>query len=240
MANTHFQNMIFWAGNNATSKAKKSLPMFQPYPSDQTFYGYFNDFLEYHAGIWTITTTEAGTGSATEAITSGAGGQLLVTNAAGDNDADFFQLKGESFRFSRSKKAYFSARFKTSDATQTDLVFGIQITDTTPLTATDGIFFRKDDGNALLDLVVEKNNQAIEASGIATLANDTFITATFFIDPSSSKVFYCINNGEPVGVVIPDASFPDDEDLTVSFGIQNGAAAVKTLTVDYITAMIER
>ena len=108
------------------------------------------------------------------------------------------------------------------------------------MTATDGIFFRKDDGNALLDLVVEKNNQAIEASGIATLANDTFITATFFIDPSSSKVFYCINNGEPVGVVIPDASFPDDEDLTVSFGIQNGAAAVKTLTVDYITAMIER
>ena len=240
MANTHFQNMILWAGNNKTTKAKKGQPMFQPYPSDQTFYGYFNDFLEYHAGIWTITTTEAGTGSATEAITSGAGGQLLVTNAAGDNDADFFQLKGESFKFSRSKKAYFSARFKTSDATQTDLVFGIQITDTTPLTATDGIFFRKDDGNALLDLVVEKNNQAIEASGIATLANDTFITATWYIDPDSSKVFYCINNGDPIGVAIPDASFPDDEEITVSFGIQNGAAAAKALTVDYITAMIER
>ena len=33
---------------------------------------------------------------------------------------------------------------------------------------------------------------------------------------------------------------PDDEDLTVSFGIQNGAAAAKTMTVDYIFAAVER
>jgi hypothetical protein len=33
---------------------------------------------------------------------------------------------------------------------------------------------------------------------------------------------------------------PDDEELTVSFGIQNGAAAAKTLTVDYIGASKER
>jgi hypothetical protein len=33
---------------------------------------------------------------------------------------------------------------------------------------------------------------------------------------------------------------PDDEELTVSFGIQNGAAAAKVLTVDYVTAMKER
>ena len=240
MANPHFQNLILWAGNTVASKSKKDLPMFQTYPSDQTFYGYFNDFLEYHAGIWTITTTEAGTGSATEAITSGAGGQLLITNAAGDNDLDFLQLKGESFRLSRSKKAFFSARFATNDATQTDLVFGLQITDTTPLTATDGIFFKKDDGDANLDLVVEKNNSATDTLAIATLENDTFITASWFIDPNSSKVFYSINNAEPVGVDIPDANFPDDEDITVSFGVQNGAAAAKTLTVDYITAMVER
>ena len=32
----------------------------------------------------------------------------------------------------------------------------------------------------------------------------------------------------------------DDEDLTISFGIQNGAAAAKTMTVDYIFAAVER
>ena len=68
MANPHFQNLILWAGNTVASKSKKDLPMFQPYPSDQTYYGYFNDFMTYNSGDWTITTTEAGTGSATEAV----------------------------------------------------------------------------------------------------------------------------------------------------------------------------
>lgn len=35
-------------------------------------------------------------------------------------------------------------------------------------------------------------------------------------------------------------NLPDDEELTVSFGIQNGAAAAKTMSVDYIMAVKER
>ena len=57
MANPHFQNMILWAGNTDATEAKKNQPMFLPYPSDQTFYGYFNDFVQYNASDWTITTT---------------------------------------------------------------------------------------------------------------------------------------------------------------------------------------
>jgi hypothetical protein len=51
MANPHFQNMILWAGNTDATEAKKNQPMFLPYPSDQTFYGYFNDFVQYNAVI---------------------------------------------------------------------------------------------------------------------------------------------------------------------------------------------
>ena len=79
----------------------------------------YNDFMTYNSGDWTVTTTEAGTGSASEAITSGAGGQLLLTNAAGDNDLDFLQLKGESFKLSTSKRAYFSARFSINKLSST-------------------------------------------------------------------------------------------------------------------------
>ena len=32
----------------------------------------------------------------------------------------------------------------------------------------------------------------------------------------------------------------NDEDLTFSFGIQNGEAVAKTMTIDYITMMVER
>jgi len=238
MANPHFQNQIQWAGNTVATKAKKDQPMFVPLPSDQTHYGYFNDFMTYNSGDWTVTTTEAGTGSATEAITSGAGGQLLLTNAAGDNDLDFLQLKGESFLITGSKRAYFSARFKVSDATQSDFVMGLQITDTTPLAVSDGIFFIKDDGDTNLDFIVEKDSTSTDTTAIHTMADDTFVTVAWYIDPISSLVYYSVNNAEPVGVV--NTNLPDDEELTVSFGIQNGAAAAKTMTIDYVTAIVER
>ena len=109
MANPHFQNLILFAGNTVATKSKKDLPMFQPYPSDQTFYGYFNDFMTYTAsGDWTITSTDGGTDSGEVIqITSGAGGQLLITTNDADNDSDFLQLKGESFLIEAQKKAYF-------------------------------------------------------------------------------------------------------------------------------------
>ena len=91
MANPHFQNLILNAGNSESTKHKKDIPMFLVNPSSSLFYQYSNDFMTYASGDFTITTTEAGTGSATEALTSGAGGQLLLTNAAGDNALDFLQ-----------------------------------------------------------------------------------------------------------------------------------------------------
>ena len=238
MANPHFQNQILWAGNTVASKHKKNLPMFQTYPSDQTFYGYFNDFMTYASGDWTITTTEAGSGNASEALTSQAGGALLITNDDADNDLDFLQLKGESFKLSTSKRAYFSARFKVSDATQSDFVMGLQITDTTPLATTDGVFFIKDDGDTNPDFIVEKDSTSTDTTAIHTMEDDTFVVATWFIDTDASKVFYSVNNAEPVAVA--NTNLPDDEELTVSFGIQNGAAAAKTMTIDYVTVMIER
>ena len=238
MANPHFQNMILWAGNTDATEYKKNQPMFQPYPSDQTFYGYFNDFMTYNSGDWTITTTEAGSGNASEAVTSSAGGALLITNDDADNDADFFNLKGEGFKLSSSKKAYFSARFKVSDATQSDFVMGLQITDTTPLAVSDGVFFIKDDGDTNLDFIVEKDSTSTDTTAIHTMEDDTFVTASFFIDPDRAAVYYSIDNGTPVKVA--NTNLPDDEELTISFGIQNGAAAAKTMTIDYVTAMVER
>ena len=238
MANPHFQNLILWAGNTVASEQKKHQPMFAPYPSDQTFYMYHNDFFTYNSGDWTITTTEAGTGSASEAVTSSAGGALLLTNAAGDNDLDFLQLKGEGFKLSTSKKAYFSARFKVNDVDQSDFVMGLGITDTTPLDTTDGVFFISADGDAGLDFLVEKDNSATTTEDVATMADDTFITTTWFIDPDASKVYYSINNAKPVGVAI--TNLPDDEELTVSFGIQNGEASAQTMTIDYVVAAVER
>ena len=226
MANPHFQNMVLFAGNTVETKAKKDQPMFQQYASDQTFYGYSNDFFTYTATDWTITSTDGGSDSG-EVIqaTSSAGGALIITTNDADNDSEELQLKGEAF--------------KLSDATQSDMLIGLTITDTTAIDAvSDGIFFSKDDGDTNLDFRVEKDGTETATAAVATVADDTFITATFFIDPDRDAVYYSINNAEPVKVV--NTNLPDDEELTITIAIQAGAAAAKSLVVDYITAIIER
>jgi len=240
MANPHFQNQILWAGNTVATKSKKDLPMFQPYPSDQTYYGYFNDFMTYASGDWTITSTDGGSDSGEVIqITSSAGGALIITTNDADNDSEELQLKGESFKLSTSKRAIFSSRFKLSDATESDMLIGLAITDTTAIDGvSDGVFFKKDDGDTNLDFVVEKDSTETATAAVATVADDTFVTATFFIDPDRSSVYYSINNAEPVAVA--NTNLPDDEELTITLAIQAGAAAAKSLTVDYVNCMIER
>lgn len=200
-------------------------------------HSYFNDFDTFTAADWTITTTEAGAGSATEALTNADGGVLLITNAAGDNDRDFFNKVGESFLMASGKKAWFKARFKVSDATQSDFVMGLQITDTTPLDVTDGIFFQKDDGDTNLDFHVEKDDTATSATAIATVADDTYLTVAFYYN-GVDEVQYFVDNVKKG--TLATTNLPDDEELTISFGIQNGEAVAKTMSVDYILVAKER
>jgi hypothetical protein len=228
---THFTSGVTNVGVDSTLGKLKA-------PAPHKYHTYFNDFDTYLASDWTITTTEDGTGSATEALADGDGGLLLLTNAAGDNDKDFLQLVKEGFKFESGKQLAFNMRFKTNDATQTDIVAGLQLTDTSPLDVTDGIFFLKSDGAATISFIVEKDSTQSTLTLPNSLADDTFMTLGFLYDPKDQK-FHVFQNNVLAGTVV-STNAPDDEELTVSFGIQNGAAAAKTLTVDYIGASKER
>jgi hypothetical protein len=202
------------------------------------FRRYIEEFDVYTAGEWTITTTEAGASSATEALTSIDGGALLITNDSNDNDADFFQLPSEGFKFDSTKRLYFETRFKVSKATESDIVIGLQLTDTAPLDVTDGIFFLKPDGAATVNFLVEKDDTATTASAVATLAADTFVTLAFYYEPSDGKLQYFVD-GVKVGASAI-TNVPDNEELTVSFGLQNGEAGAQTMTMDYIFVAKQR
>lgn len=200
---------------------------------------YFNDFDSYISGNWTVTETQAG---ATQALTDADGGVLLLTNSAADDDLNALQKVGESFRFESGKKLFFKARFKVSDATQSDFVMGLQITDTTPLAVTDGVYFRKDDGDANLDFVVVKDSTASTATAITTVANDTYITVGFYYNGSDEVVYAASTNSNNPTIrgKLATTNLPNDEDLTISFAIQNGEAVAKTMSIDYIFAAKER
>ena len=92
--------------------------------------------------------------------------------------------------------------------------------------------------------LIEKDNSATTNSSVATISDDTFLTASFHYNPnggsSGGGAFEVFIDDSKVATETTLTNAPDDEDLTVSFGIQNGAAAAKTMTVDYIFAAVER
>lgn len=198
---------------------------------------WFDDFDKYTAADWTINTTEAGTGAATEAVSNADGGVLLITTDDADDDNDFFQWAKETFRFVAGKRLWFKMRFQTSEATQSDFAFGLQITDTTPLAVTDGVYWRKDDGDANLDFVVIKDSTATTLTAASTLTAAVWTELAFFYDGKSEILAF--KDDAHVGTAAV-TNLPDDEELAVSFAIQNGSVGAKTLSIDYIMVAKER
>jgi hypothetical protein len=75
------------------------------------------------------------------------------------------------------------------------------------------------------------------------LSDDTFVDLAFHYDPkgnSGSGSFRIFVDNSIVAEQTTLTNVPDNEELTVSFGIQNGAAAAKTMTLDFIMAAVER
>ena len=205
----------------------------------QVYHQYFDDFDTYTAAAWTITATGAGT----TALTDVDGGAILLTNAAADNDARFHQKVGEGFLPASGKKIFFETRFTVSDATQIDWVVGLQVTDTTPLDVTDGIYFQKDDGDANVDFYISKDATTGRSTTTAatTVTADTFLELAFYFDGKRYVTLW--KDRLQVGIVdltTTLATYLPDTELTISFGVQNGEAVAKTMTVDYIFAAQER
>lgn len=190
-----------------------------------------DDFDKDESGIAT-SYTETLVGAGTSVLTAGDGGLLLLTNAAADDNSVFLQRPTANFLLDLTKDAFGMIRFQLSDVVQSDFIFGLQADDTTPLDVTDGIFFIKADGAATVDLVQEKTNAQTVRSAVATLVNATFVELAWYFDASKQIIMAGVN-GQQVGGMAVSANFPNTVALVPSFGVQNGEAVAKTMTVDY-------
>lgn len=207
-----------------------------PTPVSTNLLAYFNDFFTYTAGDWVVTETTA---AATEALTAGNGGLLLITNTATNDSLVAMQKTPAMVTMSATQQTWFSARFKVSDAVESDVVMGLQVVDTTPLDVTDGIYFLKTDGAATYDVICRKNatTGSTTATAVGSIATDTFVVLQWYYDGAGT--LYYAQNGTPLGSLSVASYFPDT-DLTVSFAIQNGEAVAKLLTVDWVGVWQER
>lgn len=196
-----------------------------------------DDFFSFNASSWTVTTVELGTGNASEAIGDAAGGVLEIINDDADDDSDELQLVGESIILAASKPVIFLARIKVDDATDSDLFVGLSATDTDILGGTDnGVLFQKDAADANLDFGCRKAGAGSLADTGVDLADDTWIVVGFRWDGFGTVTpFYSTDaSGKNVTELTAVITNIPTTEMRVSFGIRNGEAVAKTLSVDYI------
>jgi hypothetical protein len=184
---------------------------------------------------WVVTLVETGGGGETTVtVPQVSGGALLITTDNADNDGANLQLDGESFELSSDQSAvYFGIRLRMGEATQSDVLVGLCITDTDLLGGmTDGVYFRKVDGATGLAAVTEKDSTETETASVLTVAADTDYLLEFYFDGTSVEFFV-----DGVSVAKHTANIPDNELLTPSIHFLTGNAAVETCQVDYVRAI---
>lgn len=211
-----------------------------PDPSRQVVY--WDDFMQYVAGDWTVNETQAG---ATQALGDALGGVLVLTNTTTDNDLNSVQRVGEAFLPAAGKRFWMKTRFKLSAASVGDALVGICVTDTSPIATlpTDGIFFYKEDGGTGVDLYVRKDatTGSTSVADIANVAADTYVTLGLYFD-GSRYVEYFVNDvhkGTLDLTTSPAAYLPDTE-CRVVIAEQQGDTNAGVLTIDYILVAQDR
>jgi hypothetical protein len=208
-------------------------------PVPYSWHQWFTDFNTYTAADWVVSETDAG---ATEALTAGDGGLLLITNTAADNDLVSIQGSVANFLMEAGKKAFFSVRFKASEATQIDWICGLYNVQASPIGTppTDGIYFRKDDGDTNIDISVRKDatTGANNQNAVGTFAADTFIQLDWYYDGVALAAFFI--DGNLVYQLDASSTYLPDATLALSFCIQNGDANARNATIDWVFAAKER
>jgi hypothetical protein len=178
--------------------------------------------------------TEIGAGGALS-IPDAAGGILRLTTDALDNDSCELQKLGESWKLATGKALWFETKINLVTAAkhiQSDVLVGLCITDSTlfPGLMSDGVYFRKDDGDANFDFVTRKNAAETVTLAVGTLAAATSVKLSFFFDGAGTIYAYI------AGLLVAThvLTIPDDEELTISFSFTNGEAGATAWEVDYV------
>ena len=229
----------FPGGINDHASGNAGMGQFYPQLDPTRYVRYFNDFHNYTAGDWTVTAVGIST-IATTTTTGFQGGALVFTGDVNDNDGVQAQLVQESFKLAVGKKVWLRTRFKLSDATDSDALIGLAITDTTLCASlpSDGLYFLKADDATTL-IASTRLNGASSSITMGSMANDTVVLAELYYD--GKNTFKAFLNGSPVGTdITATTNLCDDEFLTVSMALLNGAAASKTMHVDFIEVLMER
>lgn len=195
---------------------------------------FFDDFNTFDSTEWTITETDA---AATEALTSGNGGLLLISNTAGASDYVAVET-APVLASNTGKKKWLKARLKSSSVTN----HGFDVVAVnTAATYTKFIGVGMDPLLGHTNWAVFWSEGGVDLnidSGVAAVA-DTFVTLGIYYD-GQTKLYLYVNEvlKGSYTTSLPDVS---GADLTLCMETLNKASAIaRTVTVDYIMFAQER
>lgn len=185
--------------------------------------------------VWAETALGSGTPLAAVDV---AGGGAKFINGARDDDYYFYESGAEIGILASAYDLWFSGVIQISDATQSELFFGL-----CARLASGNLFdnrvncvgFKKDDGDTNIDLETSLASSATNVNAAGTITADTPSLLQFHYKSSVPEVIFFID-GDYAGRI--EDTLPTTE-MCVSFGLRNGEAVAKNMTVQTITLMLE-
>jgi hypothetical protein len=206
------------------------------------------DFCCFDSDCWTITTTEEGSGSATEGCIDAVNGVLQIVNAGGLNDMDELVYGCECFQLVDNFPLYAEIRFKVDDPDAASFWFGL-ITGNQWFTppndyvvfyipaADDSIYF----GNAV-------NGGATDTDTGRDLPDDEWYRLGFLWDGEERLRYfvfdersgYEMQGGYCIATGIVTTHICQDEVMNLGFGLRNDEADAHSMDIDYVYCVQKR
>jgi len=163
-------------------------------------------------------------------------GYLVVTTAGLDNDGVNMQVYGEAFLLAADKPCYFGIKLMIeNDATENEFLVGMTRTDTDVITGTaSGVFWRKDDGDTILDFITELATIEVAVQVAAVTAPATWYILEFIWDGTNLDSWV---NGVLQTRVAALTSLPQAVTLTPTIAFRAGEGVIKTYEVAWMRAI---
>ncbi|GAG12296.1 unnamed protein product, partial [marine sediment metagenome] len=200
------------------------------------------DFDLYAAGDWTITTTEGGSGAATEALADMVNGVLVVTNDDANLDMDQLVYGNLTWLLTADYPIYAEIRCKINDPDAASFWFGL---------VTGNVWFTEPDDYIVFHIEAADDDILFETAkdGASTsvdtgedLGDITWVRLGFHYDGVDTVHWFVLRDEDEYCLATGSwtTNIPDDEEMHIGFGIRNDEAAAKILWVDYIKVAQKR
>lgn len=216
-------------------------------PARKSVFYDFDQAWQVGTATWTETKSASTNGISNAGIH---GGGLLLDTTHGTPADNYFDSVYQAGNFVKcdvkGANYIFRARFKLSDATQTDFLIGMIPSADTGLTGdsdyvANGFFFEKNDGDAYLDFCLaagaSANTDYERQAALKTLTADTYVNVAVEIitDPTTAGSGFVKIWVDGVFIKgYTTTKIPTASALTFGIELQNGEAANKTATIDFI------